>query len=58
MTAPENRTAQQEHDEHRYAGHEIPWYVHLLWVTFWIVALSYIFTFLVPAMRHEIVTPP
>jgi hypothetical protein len=58
MTAPENRTAEQEHQEHRYVGNYIPWYIHLLWLSFWIVAILYIFTYLVPAMRTEIVTPP
>jgi len=43
---------------HSYVGHHIPWYVRLIWIAFWIFAIYYTITFLFPALRVEIVTPP
>lgn len=58
MNPADSQSAEVEHREHRYVGNAIPWYVHVLWLVFWIFALSYIFTYLVPAMRREILAPP
>jgi len=52
-TAPE-----VEHQLHNYKTSRIPWFVHLIWISFWIVAVSYIWRYLIPAMRVEIPNPP
>jgi hypothetical protein len=43
---------------HSYVGHAIPWFVRLLWLGFWIICITYILTWLVPALKKEIVSPP
>ncbi len=51
-------TAAAEHEQHRYLGHYIPWYVHVLWVSFWCLEFYYILRYLIPAMRQEWLSPP
>lgn len=58
MTKPESASAEAENKHHDYLGSQIPWYIHLLWVSFWILAIYYVVTFLFPAFRTEIVSPP
>jgi len=58
MNTPEKDSPEAEHQNHRYIGHEVPWYVHLLWVSFWIVAIAYVVRFLVPALQGELRSPP
>jgi len=58
MQKPENLPADVEAKNHRYVGHAIPWYVRLIWVGFWVLAVFYVLRWLVPAFRTEIVTPP
>jgi hypothetical protein len=56
---PEDNTpADIEHQFHHYTGNHIPWYVRLLWILFWIFAVYYTFTYLFPALRIELTTPP
>lgn len=43
---------------HSYVGHRIPWYVRLIWLLFWVFAIYYTISYLFPALRVEIVTPP
>lgn len=47
-----------EHRNHAYRSSVIPWYVHLIWIGFWIIAVIYIFTNLVPKLRVEVFNPP
>ena len=49
---------QAEGRYHSYRTHAIPWYVHLLWVSFWIGAISYALKFMIPAMQSELMSPP
>ena len=68
MTLPEHSTAvpqpddnapaDVEHQFHHYTGNRIPWYVRLLWILFWIFAVYYTLTYLFPALRIELTTPP
>jgi hypothetical protein len=58
MEAPEETAPETEHQQHRYAGYAIPWFVHLLWVSFWIFALVYVIKFLLPVIRGELLSPP
>jgi hypothetical protein len=58
MAEPETTTAGEEHRYHYYTGSTIPWFVHLLWVLFWCVAVVYVVRFLVPALEAELLAPP
>jgi hypothetical protein len=58
MAAPENTPAEVEGQYHRYRGSKIPWYVHLIWLTFWLIAISYTLAWLLPKMRTELLSPP
>jgi hypothetical protein len=57
-TAPEPNAPEAEGKNHRYVGNEIPWYVHALWVLFWVFLVSYVMVYLVPAIRTELLSPP
>jgi hypothetical protein len=43
---------------HRYRGNEIPWYVHLLWVSYWVLAIYYVVRYLFPVIQGELSNPP
>ncbi|GIW92526.1 MAG: hypothetical protein KatS3mg110_0567 [Pirellulaceae bacterium] len=58
MSSSEPSSVQTEQQHHRYAGNTIPWYVHLIWISFWIFAVYYTLRFLVPALRIELNSPP
>jgi hypothetical protein len=58
MTEVDNRTAQEEGRYHDYTGKSIPWWVRLIWVLFWSFAAYYVVSFLVPALRSELLSPP
>jgi hypothetical protein len=58
MATPEDRPAAVENENHTYAGSRIPWFVHVLWLLFWIFAIGYTLAYLVPALRKELLTPP
>lgn len=55
---PEDTAPEVEGKHHNYIGSAIPWYVRVIWVGFWILCLFYIFRWLIPAFKVEIVTPP
>lgn len=50
--------ADVERQYHHYTGNRIPWYIRLLWVLFWIFAISYTLSYLFPALRGELTNPP
>jgi len=58
MATPEDTPAEVEGQHHRYRGSRIPWFVHLIWLTFWLFAVSYIVIYLFPKMRTELLPPP
>ena len=58
MSVPEYRSAIEEGRRHTYAGTRIPWYVRLLWVAFWIFAITYVIHYLLPALQLELTSPP
>jgi hypothetical protein len=39
---------------HDYSSNEIPWYVRILWLGFWILAVVYTIRFLFPAIQREL----
>lgn len=54
----ENGSAQEEHRHHDYVGNDIPWYVRLLWVGFWVWAIWLTIQYLLPFMRVELFQAP
>jgi hypothetical protein len=56
-TAPRT-TPDEEHRYHDYRGSAIPWYVRLLWLGFWLLAIYYVVSYLIPAMQVELSNPP
>ncbi|MFK7820268.1 MAG: hypothetical protein AB8G99_16215 [Planctomycetaceae bacterium] len=54
----EQPTAEEEHRFHHYTGNMIPWYVRLIWVGFWVFAIYYAITYMLPTMQEELVSPP
>ena len=55
---PEQTTPEQEHAFHYYRGNEIPWYIRVIWLGFWILTVYYIIRNFFPAMQVELVLPP
>ncbi len=58
MTAPENNPPEVENKFHHYISNKIPWYVHLMWVLFWIFVVAYLSTYFLPALKTEVLSPP
>jgi hypothetical protein len=58
MSRVEQPQAEQEHQHHQYTSNEIPWYVRLIWVLFWIFAIYYGVTYFLPAIQRELLAPP
>jgi hypothetical protein len=57
-TPPVDGSPEKEHENHNYRSSEIPWYVHLLWVSFWIFAVCYLVIYVLPQMQSELLSPP
>lgn len=51
-------SAEQENRQLRYVGNTIPWYVHVMWILFWIGVIVYHVAYLIPALKSELLTPP
>ncbi len=58
--APEQApgTPEREGRFHRYQSSRVPWYVHVLWLLFWIFAVAYVLRYLLPAIKVEFLSPP
>lgn len=52
------RSPVEEGRHHTYTGTRIPWYVRLMWVAFWVFAIAYVINYLLPALQHELTSPP
>ena len=55
---PDSNSAGREGRFHTYVGNRIPWYVRLIWLLFWVFAVSYVILYLFPALQVEITNPP
>ncbi len=51
-------SAAAENRYHSYTGTRIPWYVRLIWIGFWILAVYYVIQYLFPDLQREVLTPP
>lgn len=47
-------TAEAENQFHMYRGNDIPWYVRLMWLGFWILTVIYVIRYLFPAIQAEL----
>ncbi|MBX3427357.1 MAG: hypothetical protein KF688_16885 [Pirellulales bacterium] len=54
----EHSSAVDESRFHNYVGNRIPWYVRLLWLGFWVLAVVYVIKYLFPILPVEIADPP
>ena len=54
MSDSQQRSAELEHQFHHYRGNEIPWYVRLMWLGFWIFTIVYSVNYLFPAVQTEL----
>lgn len=48
----------EERRHHTYVSNKIPWYVCVIWLVFWGVAIGYAAIYLLPALRTELLNPP
>lgn len=54
MTKPESGSVESENQFHMYRGNQIPWYVRLMWLGFWILTTVYVIRYMFPAIRSEL----
>ena len=45
---------QSDNQFHDYSSNTIPWYVRLMWLGFWTLAVVYTIRFLFPAVQVEL----
>jgi len=58
MSDVEDTSPEAEHQYHHYTGNVIPWYVRVMWLGFWIIAIAYTVRLLFPAMQAELFQQP
>ena len=54
MSKVEQTSPEAEGEFHHYRGNHIPWYVRLMWLGFWALAIAYTIQLLFPALRLEL----
>ncbi|QDT32889.1 hypothetical protein [Thalassoglobus polymorphus] len=54
----DNRTVEEEARYHTYSGNDIPWYIRLIWILFWIFVIYYGISYFLPAIDSELLSPP
>lgn len=55
MTNESERVSIEEEDRyHHYTGNAIPWFVRLMWLGFWVLAVVYTLRLLFPALQEEL----
>jgi hypothetical protein len=58
MKRPADVPPEIENKNHTYTTNQIPWYVHVLWISYWVLAISYVLYYQLPVIRTEFLTPP
>ena len=56
MSERSEQSPENEHQYHHYRSNQIPWYVRLMWLGFWVFAVTYTILYLFPAIREELFT--
>ncbi len=54
----EYSTPQEEKRYHHYTGNAIPWFVHLMWIGFWLLAITYSIKYVLTTIPSEMTNPP
>ena len=54
MPQTEPDSVESENQFHMYRGNEIPWYVRLMWLGFWILTAVYAIQYMFPAIQTEL----
>ena len=49
----EAASAEQELEHHTYRSSEIPWWVRMIWLLFWVFAVYYSVKYVLPAIQSE-----
>jgi hypothetical protein len=57
-TTVEQTTVDEEHRYQYYTGNNIPWYIRLMWLLFWVFAAVYMVKYFFPSVQREMITPP
>ncbi|MGE0609391.1 MAG: hypothetical protein AB7O62_20030 [Pirellulales bacterium] len=58
MADTEPNSAEAEGQFHDYRTNQIPWYVRVIWILFWCIAIYYAVVHLFPNLQTELVNPP
>lgn len=58
MDMPENLPPEVEGQYHTFVTHRIPWWVHLIWITYWLFAIGYVVVYQFPVIGPELLDPP
>ena len=58
IEAGNRSSAEKEGRFHSYESSVVPWFVRLLWLGFWTLAVWYVLSFLLPVLQSEISNPP
>ena len=58
MANLEDASPAEENRHHCYTGNQIPWYVRLMWIAFWCLAIYYVIRYLFPELQTELLAPP
>lgn len=48
---PHSDTPAEENRFHTYTTHNIPWYIRIMWVVFWVAAIYYVVKWGVPMAK-------
>lgn len=54
MAESQQRSAELEHQFHHYRSNDIPWYVRVMWLGFWILTIVYCVQYMFPAIQVEL----
>lgn len=57
MNEAKHETAEAEHQYHDYEGKRIPLLIHLMWISFWILAVWYVARYLFPNLASQLISP-
>jgi hypothetical protein len=58
LTTVEDLPPEIENQNHTYRTHRIHWFVHVIWVGFWLMAIFYVLYWQFPIIPLEIKNPP
>jgi hypothetical protein len=49
-----DHSAEVDNQYHMYRGNEIPWYVRVMWLGFWVLTAVYVVRYMFPAIQSEL----